>query len=171
MATKLKPLRFVRSVLNSFMAESGLEPRLLGPHFRITDAAEGRVDFELDIVKDHTNRLKILHGGTIASLVDLGGSLAVASQGLFATGVSTDLNVSYLGSGGKVGDKITGTAVCDRMGKTLAYTTVSFWDQQRNLVARGSHTKFVALARSGSEPFVPPEGALIVEDDGPLPKP
>lgn len=38
------------------------------------------------------NRLKILHGGTIASLVDLGGSLAVASMGLFATGVSTDLN-------------------------------------------------------------------------------
>ena len=57
------------------------------------------------------NRLNILHGGTIASmgtlstkelnehgprlifsLVDLGGSLAVASRGLFATGVSTDLN-------------------------------------------------------------------------------
>jgi acyl-coenzyme A thioesterase PaaI-like protein len=40
----------------------------------------------------HTqNRLKILHGGTIASLVDLGGSLAVASKGHYATGVSTDL--------------------------------------------------------------------------------
>ena len=38
------------------------------------------------------NRLKTLHGGTIASMVDLGGSLAVASMGLHATGVSTDLN-------------------------------------------------------------------------------
>ena len=38
------------------------------------------------------NRLQILHGGTIASMVDLGGSLAVASRGLFSTGVSTDLN-------------------------------------------------------------------------------
>ena len=38
------------------------------------------------------NRLKIIHGGTIASMVDLGGSLAVASMGLFATGVSTDMN-------------------------------------------------------------------------------
>lgn len=38
------------------------------------------------------NRLKIIHGGTIASMVDLGGSLAVASMGLYATGVSTDLN-------------------------------------------------------------------------------
>lgn len=64
------------------------------------------------------------------ALVDLGGSLAVASRGLFATGVSTDLNgkvykigtpsnfsvsnksslVTYLNSGGKVGDRIL--AVC-----------------------------------------------------------
>jgi acyl-coenzyme A thioesterase 13 len=38
------------------------------------------------------NRLQTIHGGTLASLVDLGGSLAVASTGRFATGVSTDLN-------------------------------------------------------------------------------
>jgi len=38
------------------------------------------------------NRLGTLHGGTLASIVDLGGSLAVASMGRFATGVSTDLN-------------------------------------------------------------------------------
>jgi acyl-coenzyme A thioesterase 13 len=41
------------------------------------------------------NRLKTIHGGTLASLVDLGGSLAVASTGRFATGVSTDLNGMY----------------------------------------------------------------------------
>lgn len=44
------------------------------------------------------------------SQVDLGGSFAVASRGLYATGVSTDLNVTYLSAGGKVGDKIL--AVC-----------------------------------------------------------
>lgn len=44
------------------------------------------------IFYDIQNRLGILHGGTIASMVDLGGSLAVASTGLYATGVSTDLN-------------------------------------------------------------------------------
>lgn len=49
------------------------------------------------------NRLNILHGGTIASMVDLGGSLAVASMGLYATGVSTDLN-------GKVIPKPSGCA-------------------------------------------------------------
>jgi acyl-coenzyme A thioesterase 13 len=80
---------------------------------RVTAASPGRVRFEVQVMKEHTassllpkipnqgtyvliwdiqNRLNILHGGTIASMVDLGGSLAVASRGLFATGVSTDLN-------------------------------------------------------------------------------
>ncbi|KAI9833138.1 MAG: hypothetical protein M1819_003760 [Sarea resinae] len=79
-------------------------------------------------------------------MVDLGGSLAVASKGLFATGVSTDLNVTYLNSGGKVGDTIRAEVHCDKFGKTLAYTTIRFLNEKNQLVARGSHTKFVAAA-------------------------
>ena len=73
--------------------------------------------------------------------VDLGGSLAVASKGLFATGVSTDLNVTYINSGGKIGDIIRAEAVCDKFGKTLAYTSITFLNEKDQLVARGSHTK------------------------------
>ncbi|KAL2866852.1 PaaI family thioesterase [Aspergillus lucknowensis] len=138
-------LRFVRSVWQSFRATSGLEPRLLD-NLRVTAARPGTVNFELDIQKEHTNRLQILHGGTIASMVDLGGSLAVASRGLFATGVSTDLNVTYLSSGGKVGDKILAEATCDKFGKTLAYTSIKFTNGKGDVFARGSHTKYVALA-------------------------
>jgi acyl-coenzyme A thioesterase 13 len=47
-------------------------------------------------------------------MVDLGGSLAVASRGLFATGVSTDLSVTYLSSGGKIGDLIKAEVTCDK---------------------------------------------------------
>ncbi|PTB71056.1 hypothetical protein M440DRAFT_1442957 [Trichoderma longibrachiatum ATCC 18648] len=98
MAKRLSPFNFTKAVMRSFMAESGLEPRpsliLIScfQQFRVVNAAEGKVDFELDIHKDHTNRMQTIHGGTLASLVDLGGSLAVASTGRFATGVSTDLN-------------------------------------------------------------------------------
>ncbi|PNH77307.1 hypothetical protein VD0001_g215 [Verticillium dahliae] len=135
MPPRLTPLRFVRSVMNSFTKDSGLEPRLLGEHFRVTNATNGTVDFELDIQKQHTNRLKTIHGGTLASLVDLGGSLAVASTGRFATGVSTDLNVTYIAPGGVVGDRMTGQAVCDKMGRTLAYTTVKFFNKNAEFVA------------------------------------
>ncbi|RWA08636.1 hypothetical protein EKO27_g6466 [Xylaria grammica] len=164
MAQALPPLRFVRSVLKSFMAESGLEPRLLGAkHLRITNAVHGRVDFELDVMKDHTNRLGILHGGTISSMVDLGGSLAVASTGLYATGVSTDLNVTYLNGGGTVGTKITATAV---FGRTLAYTSVTFQNKKGEMAARGSHTKYVMQAvKAQRSPFVVPEGAEIADEE------
>lgn len=165
MASKLPPARFVRSVLKSFMAESGLEPRLFGPHLRITAASPGKVDFELDIQKDHTNRLKILHGGTIASMVDLGGSLAVASMGLYATGVSTDMNITYLSSGGQIGDKIRASAVCEKIGKTLAFTTITFQNDKGELAARGSHTKYVTQAWAGSTPYTPPAGTKIDDVD------
>ncbi|EFR04303.1 PaaI-thioesterase [Nannizzia gypsea CBS 118893] len=133
-------LKFVNSVWANFRATSGLEPRLLD-NLRITAARPGTVHFELDVQKEHTNRLGILHGGTIASMVDLGGSLAVASHGLFATGVSTDLNVTYLGSGGKVGDKILAV-----VGNKLAYTNIKFTNKADEIVARGSHTKYIAQA-------------------------
>ncbi|KAK4570241.1 hypothetical protein LTR86_002321 [Recurvomyces mirabilis] len=79
-------------------------------------------------------------------MADLGGSLAVASRGLFATGVSTDLSVTYLASGGKIGDTIKAEVTCDKFGKTLAYTSIRFMNAKDELVARGSHTKYVALA-------------------------
>lgn len=131
----------------------------LTPQLRVTNAIKGRVDFELDVESHHTNRLKILHGGTIASMVDLGGSLAVASMGLYATGVSTDLNVTYLSSGGSAGGKIRATALCEKIGKTLAFTNVTFHNSKDELVARGSHTKYVTQAwKSQSEPYTLPEG-------------
>ncbi|EME41822.1 hypothetical protein DOTSEDRAFT_177187 [Dothistroma septosporum NZE10] len=140
-------LPFVKSVWESFRANSGLEPRYSKARMlRVTAARPGIVNFELDIQKEHTNRLQILHGGTIASMVDLGGSLAVASRGLFATGVSTDLNVTYLNSGGKVGDTIRAEVTCDKFGKTLAYTSIKFLNNKDEVVARGSHTKYVSIA-------------------------
>ncbi|KAF2473157.1 acyl-coenzyme A thioesteras-like protein 13 [Lindgomyces ingoldianus] len=134
-------LKFVRSVWESFRASSGLEPSL-----RVTHAVPGKVRFELNIQKEHTNRLNILHGGTIASMVDLGGSLAVASRGLFSTGVSTDLNVTYLSSGGKIGDLIRAEVTCDKFGKTMAFTSIRFMNSNEEVFARGSHTKYIALA-------------------------
>ncbi|RPA97833.1 Thioesterase/thiol ester dehydrase-isomerase [Choiromyces venosus 120613-1] len=143
--SKRAAMSFVNSVWSSFHASSGLEPTLLST-LKLINVEPGKVEFELLIEKMHTNRLGTLHGGTIASMVDLGGSLAVASKGLFSTGVSTDLNVTYLTSGGKVGHVVRGEATCDKFGKTLAYTTVLFHNKDNQLVARGSHTKYVKIA-------------------------
>ncbi|KAG5937352.1 hypothetical protein E4U59_004420 [Claviceps monticola] len=160
MAKRLSPTAFTKAVLKSFMAQSGLEQRLLGSNnFRIMSAEAGRVNFELDIRKNHINRLNTIHGGTLASLVDLAGSLAVASTGRFVTGVSTDLNVTYLVPGGNPGDLLKGTATCDKIGKTLAYTTVSFTNSKGQLAARGSHTKYVVGTMGDTDPYVVPAEA------------
>lgn len=102
--------------------------------------------------------------------VDIGGSLAIASKGLFATGVSTDINISYI-SGVKQGEKIQVEARVDKLGKTLAFTTVELFSngrlgklifrnitsfsnlfkQLRIIVALGRHNKFVAQAYNHPE--------------------
>lgn len=87
----------------------------------------------------------------MACLVDTGGSLAVASRGLYSTGVSTDLSVTYIKSAGKIGDIVDCRFICDSLGKTLAYTRVEFMNAQGQLVARGSHSKFIAIARTHEE--------------------
>ncbi|DAA72859.1 TPA_exp: hypothetical protein A8136_5389 [Trichophyton benhamiae CBS 112371] len=53
---------------------------------------------------------------------------------------------TYLGSGGKVGDKILAEVTCDKFGNKLAYTTIKFTNKEDELVARGSHTKYIAQA-------------------------
>ncbi|KAK2597816.1 hypothetical protein N8I77_012577 [Diaporthe amygdali] len=166
MSSILRAENFVPRVLKNFMATSGLEPTLLGNrNLRIVAAGPGKVTFDLHIHKQHTNRLNILHGGTIASMVDLGGSLAVASMGLYSTGVSTDLNVSYLSAGGKAGDKIRVIAECDKMGKTLAYTHMKFFNSKGDMFARGSHTKFIEKARQDqSTPYALPAWDQGIDD-------
>jgi acyl-coenzyme A thioesterase 13 len=49
---------------------------------------------------------------------------------LYATGVSTDINISYI-SGAKQGEKITVDARVDKLGKTLAFTTVEMFSNGR----------------------------------------
>ncbi|KAF5684907.1 thioesterase [Fusarium denticulatum] len=154
---KLSPTKFTQATL---VLSLGMYPKppIETRHsvFRVTSATEGKVDFELDIQKEHTNRLQTIHGGTLASLVDLGGSLAVASSGRFATGVSTDLNVTYLSPGGRPGDVLKGTATLDKIGKTLAFTQVTFTNSKGQLAARGSHTKYVTGTMGEDGPFVAP---------------
>ncbi|KAL7276734.1 hypothetical protein RUND412_000271 [Rhizina undulata] len=54
--------------------------------------------------------------------------------------------VTYLASGGVIGEIIRAETSCDRIGKTLAYTSIIFRNEKNELVARGSHTKYIAHA-------------------------
>ena len=77
------------------------------------------------------------------------------------TGVTTDLSVTYLRPGGTVGDIIHIDAECDRLGRRMAFTRVTFKEYENNdrvsgrVFARGSHTKFFPeeLPQSVAKPY------------------
>lgn len=56
--------------------------------------------------------------------MDVGGSLALASKGLYATGVSTDINISYISSA-KEGDVVTVVSICQCYIHGYAYVTMN----------------------------------------------
>ncbi|KAI8381314.1 HotDog domain-containing protein [Radiomyces spectabilis] len=148
-ATKVvRSPEMVNKVLQSFYAAGGYDALVL-PKLSIVNSETGRVQAKFQVEKQHLNRLQSVHGGLLATAVDIGGSLALASHGLFATGVSTDINISYI-SGAKEGQTITLDARCDKLGKTLAFTSIDLTADGR-LVATGRHTKFVAQAYSHPE--------------------
>ena len=68
----------------------------------------------------------------------------MASKGLHSTGVSTDISITYLSSGGKIGEDIHIKCTCDKIGRTLAFTSIELFNADRSkLFARGTHTKYV----------------------------
>ena len=78
------------------------------------------------------NRAGTMHGGVVMTLIDSGGSLAVATNGYRNTGVSTDINATFARPAGKAGDVIRVTSEIISMGKTLAYTRTELRDIDSN---------------------------------------
>ncbi|ODQ73984.1 hypothetical protein LIPSTDRAFT_38857, partial [Lipomyces starkeyi NRRL Y-11557] len=65
----------------------------------------------------------------------------------YSTGVSTDLNVTYISPGGKVGTYHSDPFRCHKLGRSLAFNSVEFFKSHKyELFARGTHTKYIAAA-------------------------
>ncbi|CAI2180372.1 16342_t:CDS:2 [Funneliformis geosporum] len=146
-------LTFVRTVWQNFMEYNGYDKFIIGK-MTITDAIDGKVTCELPIEKIHLNRVGSVHGGLLSTLVDIGGSLAIASKGMHATGVSTDLNVTFVNAA-KEGDVMSMDAECVKLGKTLAFTIIDITSKRnKKLIAQGRHTKYVAIAHKDDKNII-----------------
>ncbi|KAI5478462.1 putative PaaI thioesterase family protein [Pseudohyphozyma bogoriensis] len=100
-----------------------------------------------------------LHGGLTSSLIDSMGSLALSSKGLWMTGVSTDISVTFV-RGAMVGEEVTIKGEVVGQGKTLAYTRVDIFNSDNGkLLAYGSHTKYIAQALKSDK-------NIKISDDG-----
>ena len=112
----------------------------------IYEANKGVVRAKLQVSARQLNSKGGLHGAFSACVVDWAGGLAIASHGLEATGVSTDIHVSYI-SKASLGDWLEIESRTERVGKTLGFTSVTISKRdgagQLSVVARGSHTKYI----------------------------
>lgn len=71
--------------------------------------------------------------------------MAIASTGLIKTGVSTDIHVSYVSSA-KSGDLLTIEGTANKVGRNMAFTTVTIYKgdaENRSVVAHGTHSKYI----------------------------
>ncbi|GAA5890865.1 hypothetical protein JCM5296_003447 [Sporobolomyces johnsonii] len=163
--------RFTSLVWEAFRTNAGHDANSFG-HMKVLDAKPGKVWAEME-VKRHQDRGQIadgqiaelsLHGGLIASLIDTTGSLALASRGMYMTGVSTDINATYV-RGAALGEVIRVRGEVVNMGRTLAFTRIELESAKTGkLLAYGSHTKFIADAlKSPKNIKLSEDGETVVE--------
>jgi acyl-coenzyme A thioesterase 13 len=104
----------------------------------------GAFTCELEVTSELTNRFGTLHGGCVATLVDVLTTVAlltVTKQG----GVSTDLNVSYCAPA-PTGSRVLITCEVLKVGKTLAWMECVLKNEDGDVIATGRHTKFLPVA-------------------------
>ena len=95
--------------------------------------------WELTVGKQVTNPMGALHGGCIATLVDIFGTAAIALSAP-ECGVASSLSVQYVSSAA-MKSTVAWTAEIVKRGKRLVVVEVTARDRKGRLVARGCVTK------------------------------
>lgn len=143
-------LKFVQRVTRAFIQTGGHDATCY-PSLHIHTAKPGLIVGQMTVESQNVNRLGTLHGGVICSLTDTMGSLALASKGLYSTGVSTDIHTTFVRPA-QLGETVKVEGRVINLGKTLAMTRFEMRHPINDtLLAYGSHTKFVGKASGHPE--------------------
>jgi len=112
------------------------------PGLELVSAGDGQAVVRLVVGVEVQNLNGSLHGGATAFLVDHAGTLAIMTADRDGrSGVTTDLNVTYLAAG-RGGEAVLAKARVLKPGKTLAFVTVDVVRESDGvLCAQGRMTK------------------------------
>ena len=98
-------------------------------------------DPEIDSVASFGNLNGTLHGGAISTLVDVGTTVAIMSfDRKNRANVSADLSISFI-SGGPPNQEIFLLAQVDRIGRQMAFSNATIYDNRLEKLATGKHLK------------------------------
>lgn len=125
----------------ALFGQVGFDKALAG--MTLEAAGDGRCTVKLPVGDAVQNMVGTLHGGAIATLVDIAGTIAIMSADAdHRPGVTTDLNTSYF-SAAAAGDVVTAEARVLKSGRTLAFVEVDLVNQAGKALAQGRMTKFM----------------------------
>ncbi|GAB5591159.1 hypothetical protein Unana1_06059 [Umbelopsis nana] len=118
----------------------------INANLTIIEARPNFLVYEFIVGETHVNGLGNLHGGCVATLIDLCSSLAILVSGekmvpWRSAGISTELAVSYI-AGAPEGAKLRVENELLRSGKTLANLYTKIYNESGKLCYSGTHTKF-----------------------------
>jgi len=107
--------------------------------YRLTRGDTGYAEVSLTVGPQHLNRLGVLHGGVMATLIDSATGFAVAfaeSPDRLKPAVTLTLNTQFLGPA-VLGDNLVAVAKRIGGGKTIAYATAEVRRSDGVVVGRG----------------------------------
>ncbi|KAF2072688.1 hypothetical protein CYY_005994 [Polysphondylium violaceum] len=112
---------------------------------KLEEAEIGKLVCSMIVTPDICNIYSTLHGGAMATVVDVISSLAVLSMNKDATfkpSVSVEISVNYA-SAAKMNSKVYIYSSCYKEGKNLAFTETVLKNEKDEVICKGSHTKFI----------------------------
>jgi acyl-coenzyme A thioesterase 13 len=129
-----------RQRMREILGRTGFDRALA--RMELIEMSGGRARVRLPVDDSVVNMARTLHGGAIATLVDIVGTMAIMSADRNGRpGVTTDLNTSYL-SAIPEGDAAIADATALKVGRTMAFVTVDLRREKDGvLAAQGRMTK------------------------------
>ncbi|KAF7549321.1 hypothetical protein G7046_g8389 [Stylonectria norvegica] len=136
----------IQRLIDRLVSNSPIYTILLSS-IQLISSSRGSVTTRLVLEPNHVNSKGGLHGAVSATIIDFTTGLAIASWDLReTTGASVDMHISYLSSA-KVGDTVEIVATADKVGGSMAFTTIRISkleeDGTQTAVTIGQHTKYV----------------------------
>jgi len=128
-------IEFFKAHIGKYATEISPSPLGKWLNGKLIAAEEGSVEVEFVVREEMTNPAKILHGGTIASMLDDVMGMTVYMLGRESFYTTVNLNIDYL-LPAKIGDTILAKSKIIRAGKTVINIECAIYNTDHKIVAK-----------------------------------
>eukprot|EP00967_Tisochrysis_lutea_P020228 scaffold23061_cov37-Tisochrysis_lutea.AAC.1 len=129
-------------LLGQFSSAGHFDACLQTAGMMVTDMSENGATCELVVTDALVNNYGTLHGGVIATIVDVVGTLALLGRDPSRAGISVEMNQTFMAAA-HPGDTIVALGTVLKYGRRLGFTRVDLrrGNASGALLATGRHTK------------------------------